>query len=146
MGTHNRLLSLGPECYLEVIAIDPAAPPPARPRWFELDSAAMRERLAKGPALIHWMERTGALEADLAAYGEPFRPEPFARGEYRWRLGLAPDGRLPGAGSLPTLIQWDSAHPCAALADSGVRLARFQPGPQGLRADFSTGSGMRTIP
>ncbi|MFM7460122.1 MAG: VOC family protein, partial [Burkholderiales bacterium] len=27
MGTHNRLLSLGPDCYLELIAIDPAAPP-----------------------------------------------------------------------------------------------------------------------
>lgn len=30
-GTHNRVLSLGPERYLEVIAVDPEAPPPARP-------------------------------------------------------------------------------------------------------------------
>ena len=27
-GTHNRVLSLGPDCYLEVIAVDPEAPPP----------------------------------------------------------------------------------------------------------------------
>jgi hypothetical protein len=26
MGTHNRLLSLGPHCYLEVISVDPDAP------------------------------------------------------------------------------------------------------------------------
>ena len=30
MGTHNRLLSLGPGLYLEVIAIDPEARPPAQ--------------------------------------------------------------------------------------------------------------------
>lgn len=33
MGTHNRLLSLGPGEYLELIAIDPEAPQPAQPRW-----------------------------------------------------------------------------------------------------------------
>jgi len=37
MGTHNRLLSLGAEAYLEVIAIDPEAGPPGRARWFGLD-------------------------------------------------------------------------------------------------------------
>ena len=40
MGTHNRLLSLGPGEYLEVIAIDPGAPAPARARWFGLDGFA----------------------------------------------------------------------------------------------------------
>src|SRR4051794_29994915 len=34
MGTHNVLLRLGPDVYLEVIAIDPAARPPGRVRWF----------------------------------------------------------------------------------------------------------------
>ncbi len=32
MGTHNRLLRLGPRLYLELIAIDPDAPAPAQPR------------------------------------------------------------------------------------------------------------------
>ncbi|HEX6635378.1 MAG TPA: VOC family protein, partial [Usitatibacter sp.] len=45
MGTHNRLLGLDGRRYLEVIAIDPSAPPPARARWFGLDEAAPRERL-----------------------------------------------------------------------------------------------------
>src|SRR5690606_1359383 len=46
MGTHNRLLSLGPTEYLEVIAIDPDAPDPGRPRWFRLDAFAGPPRLS----------------------------------------------------------------------------------------------------
>ena len=42
MGTHNRLLGLGTNVYLEVIAIDTEAAPPARPRWFSLDTPEMQ--------------------------------------------------------------------------------------------------------
>src|SRR4051794_9510111 len=58
MGTHNRLLSLGPGRFLEVIAIDPDGKTPSRPRWFDLDAPAMQERLARSPALVHWVART----------------------------------------------------------------------------------------
>ena len=37
-GTHNRLLGLGPDLYLEVIAPDPDAAPFEGPRWFGLDT------------------------------------------------------------------------------------------------------------
>jgi hypothetical protein len=45
MGTYNALLKLGDQCYLEVIAIDPNAAPPQRPRWFELDTLAANSTL-----------------------------------------------------------------------------------------------------
>ena len=48
MGTHNRLLSLGPEAYLEVIAINPVAPAPDRVRWFGLDEFDGPPRLCLG--------------------------------------------------------------------------------------------------
>src|SRR5438128_10368396 len=70
MGTHNRLLSLGPGRFLEVIAIDPQAPPPPRPRWFSLDEPLMRERLARSPALIHWVVRSNDIAADIDAIAE----------------------------------------------------------------------------
>ena len=147
MGTHNRLLKIGPAMFLEVIAIDPDAPQPARPRWFELDTPAMRERLARGPELIHWVERTDDIEAALRDYSEPVEILSLSRGPYRWRIGVPRDGRRPGAGSLPTLIQWEGGlHPAEALPDSGCALEGFGPEKGRLTARFSTPAGVRTIP
>jgi hypothetical protein len=125
MGTHNRLLSLGPGRYIEVIAIDPAGITPARPRWFDLDSAAMRERLERGPALVTWAVRSEAIEATAKALGARIEILPMARGTYRWRIGVAPSGALAQAGTLPTILQWETEHPTVALTDSGCRLEKL---------------------
>jgi len=144
MGTHNRVLSLGPDAYLEVLAIDPDAPPPARPRWMSLDAPGTRSLLARGPALLHWVERTDALEA--AARSTPaLEIHAFERGPYRWRMALPPDGSLPGAGREPTLIQWEGPRPSERLPDSGCRLVRLG-GPDRGDARISTATGERTIP
>ncbi len=113
--------------YLEIIAVDPRAPPPARPRWFALDSPAMRARLESGPALVHWVARTGNIEAARAAapdlVGEVLDLE---RGEYRWRIGVSADGCLPGKGAFPSLIEWQGdRHPASALPATGCRLERL---------------------
>lgn len=126
MGTHNRLLSLGPGRFLEVIAIDPDAPPPGRPRWFDLDAPAMQARLARGPALVTWVARAGDIEAAVAATAVG-KPEILAlsRGPYRWRIGVPASGALAQAGTAPTVIQWLTEHPAAALADVGCRLEKL---------------------
>lgn len=147
MGTHNRLLKIGPREFLEVIAIDPEAPPPARARWFELDAPAMRARLARGPALVHWVERTGDLDAALREYPESVAILALERGAHRWRIGVPAGGRFPGGGALPTLIQWEAGpHPADVLPESGCALKDFHAGPGAPRATFSTPSGVRTIP
>jgi hypothetical protein len=146
MGTHNRLLSLGPRRFLEVIAVDPDAPPPGRPRWFDLDAPAMRASLAAGPQLIHWVERTDDIDLALRDYPETVEVLALSRGPYRWRIGVPPDGRRPGGGTMPTLIQWEgSLHPADALPASGCRLERFISAGGRLTASFSTPSGVRTI-
>lgn len=123
MGTHNRLLSLGPGRFLEVIAIDPQAKPPGRARWFSLDHPATQARLAKGPALLHWVARTGRIEAAVAAAAQG-DPEILAlsRGAFRWKIGVPPDGSLARSGVAPTLIEWFTRHPADTLADRGCRL------------------------
>lgn len=118
-GTHNRLLLLGPESYLEVIAVDPEAPAPDRPRWFELDTVAMRERLARGPALVHWVVRVTSLA------GEPDVME-LRRGVNEWALTVAPDGRMPLGGLAPSRILWRTPPPSTTLPDKGIRLLELR--------------------
>ena len=146
MGTHNRLLGLGQRVYLEVIAIDPDAPAPARPRWFELDTPQMRERLAQGPALIHWVMRTGAIEEDVRRCPEPLEILSLARGDYRWRIGVAADGRIPCRGRCATLIQWEgNRHPADNLPDSGCRLVELDTSAALPKARIATRLGIRDL-
>lgn len=121
MATHNRLLGLG-DIYLEVIAADPSAPRPAWPRWFDLD------RFAGPPRLTNWICRTDDLDAALAAApvgtGTPVSLE---RGDYRWRMAVPADGRLPFNNAWPALIEWQGdLHPAKALPDPGVRMTRLE--------------------
>jgi hypothetical protein len=139
MGTHNSLLKLGERCFLEVIAIDPDAAAPTRPRWFDLDRPTMRALLAKAPRLIHWVARTDDIET--ASRASPIDPGPvhtMSRGSFRWRITIPDDGSRPGAGVLPTLIQWEDArHPADDMTDAGVRIAALgaaHPEPASMRA------------
>src|SRR5262249_9761207 len=67
MGTHNALLRVGERVYLEIIAIDPEAPKPRRPRWFDLDDIALQSELTERPQLVHWVARTTDIERSAAA-------------------------------------------------------------------------------
>ena len=131
-GTHNLLLGLEDGLYLEVIAVDPAAAPPAVPRWFDLD------RFRGAPRLGTWICRCDNLERTLAqAPASAGAPVELARGDLRWRMAVAADGRMPFDGAFPALIQWQGAHPAARLARSGCRLRRLivtHPDAAGLRA------------
>jgi hypothetical protein len=139
MGTHNALVGLGPDSYVEVIAIDPDGTPPLRPRWYDLDEPRMRASLAEGPRLVHWVARTSAIDADRArARIDPGPVHPMARGKLQWRVTIPDDGHLPGAGLVPTLIQWPSGvHPADRLPDAGLRLVALageHPEPAPIRA------------
>lgn len=137
MGTHNALLRLGEHVYLEIIAIDPEQPKPLRRRWFDLDDGNLMADIVDRPRLIHWVARTPDIEAAAQhARYDAGRILPFARGEYRWQIAVPDDGKRPGAGVLPTLIQWESAHPADALPDSGLtieQLAASHPDPATVR-------------
>jgi hypothetical protein len=130
MGTHNRLLKIAsaafPDAYLEIIAIDPLAPKPARPRWFGLDTLDV----SAGPRLIHAVARSTML--DMHRWGliniglQPGEPLAASRdtpqGMLAWQILVREDGALVCGGALPTLIQWQGRHPAQAMPDSGVVL------------------------
>lgn len=117
MGTHNRLISLG-EIYLEVIAINPNAPAPLHPRWFDLDG------FQGPPRLTNWIVRTpdmtGALALAPPDTGEIMN---LKRGDLAWQMAVPGNGKLPYDGAFPAIIHWlGDAHPAARLEDRGLRL------------------------
>lgn len=123
MGTHNRLLSLGPSCYLELIAIDPAGQPPFMKRWFGLDTPDVRERIATKPRLLGWVARTTEIDTLAEKTGGILGGvHAMERSDFKWRITIPDDGYPVEAGLIPNLIQWDSpTHPCERLADPGCR-------------------------
>ena len=121
MGTHNKLLSLGPHVYLEVIAVNPEAPKPAHRRWFNLDN------YDGAPRMMNWVCRTDDLEQALNdAPPGAGRPMSLSRGDMRWQMAVPEFGRLPYDDACPALIDWgDSPRPTGRLPDHGFRLQRL---------------------
>jgi hypothetical protein len=124
MGTHNRLMQLGGGAFLEIIAIDPEAPAPDRPRWFSLDDPATQERIAARPALATWVVRTRNIHETLAPCPIDAGPvETGRRGDMTWKITIREDGSMPAGGLFPTLIEWpDGAGPASRMSDLGCRL------------------------
>ena len=125
-GTRNALLALGPEAYLEVLAPDPDAPPPERPRLFEID------RL-DAPKLAAWAARNSDLEGrvEAAHRGGVELGEIQSGGRERpdgsvlaWRL-TDPHVVL-GDGIIPFLIDWGTTESPARAAPKGCTLLRLR--------------------
>ena len=124
MSTHNLVMQLANDAYLEVIAIDPAVPPPRHPRWFGLDEAAMRASLKQRPRLITWVMNTADVrQLAAAADFDIGKPTALSRDQLKWEIALTDDGRLLGGGMLPYCIQWHSKpHPSQGMANLGCVL------------------------
>jgi hypothetical protein len=124
MGTHNCLLKLGETMFLEVIAVNPDAPRPGRPRWFELDAV----RPDQAPQLAMWVARVSDIHTafrespvDVGAI------EPMSRGPLNWLITIPQDGSLPLDGIAPALIQWHTdEHPARRMQDMGCSLVRLR--------------------
>lgn len=118
MGTHNCLLSLGPDLFLEVIAIDPDAVAPNHPRWFGLDSFSGKPKLAT------WVLGTEDINSQLkVSHPDSGRAIEMTRGDLKWLISVPDDGSIPLAGCFPTLIEWPKApHPAGNMGDRACRL------------------------
>ena len=160
-GTHNALMHLGPNLYLEVIAKDPVAAPTGRAAWFGLDTF-------KGPPrLANWLCRAD----DMTAYAAITGPAvPLSRRNLEWETTVPADGSLPMDAGFPSLIRWanGAVPPPYTLPKNGCDLVSltvthpeadwlrrtltidgpavvFETGPAALSARINTPSGMRTL-
>jgi hypothetical protein len=116
MATHNLLLALGPDVYLEVISADPEAAPIKRPRWFGLDSLpSSTARLAAWVASIDDIAQAAIPELGVV--------EVMRREHHTWRMTVRADGALPLDGAAPLLIQRSTkVSPAGALPPKGLLL------------------------
>ena len=125
-GTHNRLLHLGSDVYLELIAVDPAQTELHHPIPFGLGTIDIQRSLITGPRLIAWVTSTldmsKALLSDQDKIGKVVK---MSRGDLNWTIRQRADAR-PVSEGLPTIIDWGAtAHPCTRLPDVGVRLSKL---------------------
>lgn len=164
-GTHNMLMGLADGLYLEAIAIDPAAPGPGYPRWFDLD------RLSGAPRIGNWICRCDDLDQAVGALPQAGVPVALSRGDVRWRMAVPETGKLPYDNRFPALMQWQSRPtPAEVLPETGCRLTRlvichpeapslaatiapfladprlaFEVGASRIAAEFETPSGRRVL-
>lgn len=120
-GTHNALLSIGDEYYLEVIAPDPSTIPPARGIF--LDKA-----FQKPPHLATWVMRSYSIVETLSSISN----EVVQMGALQSGKRQTPDGTmvswmlsdpyvLPLDGAVPFIIDWGTTpHPANSLPKAGV--------------------------
>ncbi len=123
MGTHNLLLRLGSDIYLEVIAVNPEAEQPKHPRWFQLT-----DNYDQPTGLATWVVRTNDIEAAAQASPVPLGAiNSMARGSLTWKITIPDDGALVMDGIAPALIQWDAPpHPASRLEDVGCALLSLE--------------------
>jgi len=134
VGTHNALLDLGSDRYLELIAPDPSQ---AHLAGFGRHLAGIAE-----PRLVTWCARGDDLEA-VAAAARSAGMEP---GEVAGMSRRRPDGTLlewrllqledDEGGLLPFFIEWGGTEHPSRSAPRGCRLERFtlhHPSPADLR-------------
>jgi len=124
MGTHNTVLKLGDDMFLEVIAVNPAAVAPHRARWFDLDTAASMA----SPRLAAWVARTTDIQQATALATLPVGTAlPLTRGSLSWRLTVPDDGSRVLEGAAPQLIQWNGdTHPASHMTGQGCSLLGLQ--------------------
>lgn len=122
MGTHNHLMRLGKDEFLEIIAIDPDAAKPRQPRWFGLDTYS--EHHAR---LGTWVLRSADLEATLhempPSVGQATR---ITRGDLSWKISVPDDGSMPFDGAFPSVLEWPSEpFPGSRMPDRGCSLQKL---------------------
>jgi hypothetical protein len=142
MGTHNMLLRLGDDLFLEVITVNPNAAKPDHRRWFGLDDKEqLDEHWHDGRRLRAMVARSSTLAETAgqapAMLGQPMR---LTRDDLVWDFAVRADGRLPMDGAVPHLMDWGPRGTIASrLPDLGCRLVELvleTPAPEAIQGIY----------
>lgn len=143
MGTHNALLALGDDVYLEIIAPDPGQAEPAGGRPFGVTADGPVELVSFAVRPSPGMSIDQVVDASRSRGHDPGPIAPMSRtrpdgSELRWHLTMP-----PGAGAdqhVPFVIDWGEAPSPARSSPSGCRLIALEigdPNPERLAAVYA---------
>tara|TARA_B110000003_G_scaffold44449_1_gene42048 strand:+ start:25 stop:693 length:669 start_codon:yes stop_codon:yes gene_type:complete len=128
MGTHNRVVKVDKDIYLEVIAIDPSSKFPNGNRWFNLDNPILQKKLEYSPQMIGYVIETKDKEI-LKHFCTPIQA---SRGNYKWNFAMPNldsnffNKELIENGIIPSLINWKSSKPITQMKDNQFSLNRVE--------------------
>ena len=128
MGTHNRVLKIGKNSYLEVIAIDPKSQKPNHDRWFNLDNIRLQSKKKKEPQVIGYVIDTS--DQKILKHYSPFFQ--VARGSYKWNFAmpkLENNKLYPGLienNLMPSIINWQSEKPINKMQNTKFELENIE--------------------
>ena len=128
MGTHNRVIKISENIYLEVIAIDPNANKPKHFRWFNLDNKKQQARLKKSPQIIGYVIENQ--NPDMLKFYNPFFEA--SRGNYCWEFAMPKsddtliNDELIESGLVPSLIKWKSKKPVYKMLNNHFELEQIK--------------------
>ena len=128
MGTHNRVVKVDKDVYLEVIAIDPSSKSPNENRWFNLDNPILQKKLEYSPQMIGYVIETKDKEI-LKHFCTPIEA---SRGNYKWNFAMPSlesnffNKELIENGIIPSLINWKSNKPVYEMKNNQLSLNKIE--------------------
>ena len=126
VGTHNALLSLGTDVYLEIIAVAPEQSDPNKPRPFGIDDhdglrlAAFAIHPDSGESIASVAEMMRSHGADPGPVSSMSRRKPDGE-EISWRLT-----RSNRTGLIPFVIDWGTTPNPATVTPTGCSLVSVE--------------------
>ena len=128
MGTHNRVVKVDKDIYLEIIAIDPSSKSPNENRWFNLDNPILQKKLEYSPQMIGYVIETKDKEI-LKHFCAPIKA---SRGNYKWNFAMPNlesnffNKELIENGIIPSLINWKSNKPVHEMKNNHLSLNKIE--------------------
>ena len=128
MGTHNRVIRISGNVYLEVVSIDPQNSNLKNRKWFNLDNSNLQTKLKKTPQIIGYVIENN--DPNIFKYFDPFFEA--SRDNYKWQFAMPTyknniiDNEIINTGIIPSLISWKSKKPIYKMKKNQFELMSLE--------------------
>lgn len=127
LGTHNMLLRIGDDLFLEVIATNPKSAH-VGPRVFGITEYWPEVSWPTEGCLTTWVGRTLDLRQMHSIHHRMMGEiKSVTRGTRHWQMAIPADGSLPHNGFIPTAVQYEpNMIPAKHMPENGLQLRELR--------------------